>query len=42
MRTTIILDDERVAQAQALTGIGVKSRLFVEALNALIARESER
>jgi len=25
-----------------LTGIEVKSRLFVEALNALIARESER
>jgi Arc/MetJ family transcription regulator len=42
MRTTVALDDELVAQAQALTGIKEKSRLLFEALNALIARESAR
>jgi Arc/MetJ family transcription regulator len=42
MRTTLALDDELVAQAQALTGITEKSKLILEALNALIARESAR
>jgi Arc/MetJ family transcription regulator len=42
MRTTVALDDELVAQAQALTGINEKSRLLLEALRALIARESAR
>jgi Arc/MetJ family transcription regulator len=42
MRTTLALDDELVARAQALTGITEKSRLVLEALNALIARESAR
>lgn len=42
MRTTVALDDELIAQAQALTGITEKSRLILEALNALIARESAR
>ncbi len=42
MRTTIALDDELVAKAQALTGVKEKSALVREALNALIARESAR
>ncbi|MFZ0209243.1 MAG: type II toxin-antitoxin system VapB family antitoxin [Roseiarcus sp.] len=42
MRTTVALDDDLVAQAQQLTGIKEKSRLILEALNALIARESAR
>jgi Arc/MetJ family transcription regulator len=42
MRTTLALDDELVARAQELTGIREKSRLVLEALNALIARESAR
>jgi Arc/MetJ family transcription regulator len=42
MRTTLALDDELVARAQALTGIKEKSRLVLEALNALIAQESAR
>jgi Arc/MetJ family transcription regulator len=42
MRTTMFLDDDIMAQAQALTGIKVKSRLLLEALNALIAWESAR
>jgi Arc/MetJ family transcription regulator len=42
MRTTLALDDEVVARAQALTGIKEKSRLVREALNALIAQESAR
>lgn len=42
MRTTVALDDELVAQAQELTGIKEKSRLILEALHALIARESAR
>jgi Arc/MetJ family transcription regulator len=32
MRTTVALDDELVAQAQALTGINEKSRLLLEAM----------
>jgi len=42
MRTTVALDDELAAQAQALSGIREKSALLREALKALIARESAR
>jgi Arc/MetJ family transcription regulator len=42
MRTTIGLDDELVAQAQALTGLDNRSSLVREALKALIERESAR
>ena len=40
MRTTIALDDDLVAQAQAFTGLSKKSSLVREALKALIERES--
>jgi Arc/MetJ family transcription regulator len=42
MRTTIALDDELVAKAQAFTGLQEKSVLVREALKALIERESAR
>jgi Arc/MetJ family transcription regulator len=42
MRTTVAIDDEILARAQELTGIKEKSRLILEALNALIQRESAR
>jgi Arc/MetJ family transcription regulator len=42
MRTTIAIDDEILARAQEITGIQEKSRLVMEALKALIARESAR
>ncbi|MDX2112397.1 MAG: type II toxin-antitoxin system VapB family antitoxin [Alphaproteobacteria bacterium] len=42
MRTTIALDDELVAKAQAFTGLKEKSSLIHEALKALVARESAR
>jgi Arc/MetJ family transcription regulator len=42
MRTTIALDDELVAKAQALTGLKEKSKLVREALEALVERESAR
>lgn len=42
MRTTIALDDELVAKAQAFTGLKEKSLLVREALTALIERESAR
>ena len=42
LRTTIALDDELVAEAQAITGLMTKSALVREALKALIARESAR
>ena len=42
MRTTIALDDDLVAQAQAFTGLGDKSSLVREALKALIERERTR
>jgi Arc/MetJ family transcription regulator len=42
MRTTLALDDELVAKAQAFTGLKEKSSLVREALNALIERESAR
>ncbi len=42
MRTTLALDDELVAEAEALTGLKEKSSLVREALEALIERESSR
>ena len=42
LRTTIALDDELVAKAQAFTGLQEKSALVREALKALIERESAR
>jgi Arc/MetJ family transcription regulator len=42
MRTTLALDDDLVAKAQALTGLREKSNLVREALKALIERESAR
>jgi Arc/MetJ family transcription regulator len=42
MRTTLALDDELVAKAQALTGVKEKSSLVRDALKALIERESAR
>ena len=41
-RTTLALDDELVAEAQAFTGLEEKSSLVREALKALIERESAR
>ncbi|HEY4172486.1 MAG TPA: type II toxin-antitoxin system VapB family antitoxin [Rhodopila sp.] len=40
MRTTIALDDELVARAQAFTGLKERSALIRAALTALIERES--
>jgi Arc/MetJ family transcription regulator len=40
MRTTVALDDELVAKAQAYTGLKEKSLLLREALKALIEREA--
>ncbi|HEV7288331.1 type II toxin-antitoxin system VapB family antitoxin [Sphingomonas sp.] len=42
MRTTIILDDDLIAKAQAFTGLREKSQLVREAMRALIERESAR
>lgn len=42
MRTTLALDDELIAKAQAFTGLQEKSALVREALKALIERESAR
>jgi Arc/MetJ family transcription regulator len=42
MRTTLALDDELLARAQAYTGLREKSALVREALRALIERESAR
>lgn len=42
MRTTLALDDELLAKAQALTGVKEKPALVREALRALIERESAR
>jgi Arc/MetJ family transcription regulator len=42
MRTTLALDDELVAKAQAFTGLKQKSNLVRAALKALIERESAR
>jgi Arc/MetJ family transcription regulator len=42
MRTTISLDDDLLAQAQALTGVQEKSALVRVALKALVERETAR
>ncbi len=42
MRTTIALDDDLIAKAEAYTGLREKSSLIREALKALIERESAR
>lgn len=42
MRTTLALDDDLLAQAQAMTGLSEKTALIREALRALIERESGR
>ncbi len=42
MRTTISLDDDLLAQAQALTGVQEKSALVRLALKALVERETAR
>jgi Arc/MetJ family transcription regulator len=42
MRTTLALDDDLVAKAEAFTGLKEKSSLVREALKALIEREAAR
>ena len=42
MQTTLTLDDDLVAQAQAYTGLTEKTALIREALKALIQQESTR
>lgn len=42
MRTTLALDDDLVAKAQAFTGLTEKTALVREALKALIEREAAR
>lgn len=42
MRTTLALDDELLAKAQAYTGVKEKSALVREALRALVEREAAR
>jgi Arc/MetJ family transcription regulator len=42
MRTTLSLDDDLVAKAQAVTGLTEKPALIREALKALIERESAK
>ena len=42
MRTTVALDDDLLAKAQALTGVSEKTALLREALRALIQRESAK
>jgi Arc/MetJ family transcription regulator len=42
MRTTVVLDDELLKKAQALTGTTEKTALIREALKALIQRESAK
>ena len=42
MRTTLNLDDELIAEAAKLSGIGEKTELIHEALRALLAREAGR
>jgi Arc/MetJ family transcription regulator len=42
MRTTLALDDELLAKAQAFTGLTEKSSLVRDALKALIEREAAR
>ncbi len=40
MRTTVSLDDDLIADAEAYTGIKEKSALIREALKALVQREA--
>lgn len=40
MRTTVVIDDQLLADARAYTGISERSRILHEALKALIAREA--
>jgi len=42
MRTTLALDDDLLAKAQALTGLSERTALVREALRALIQRESAK
>ncbi len=42
VRTTLNLDDDLIAKAQALTGLTEKSAVVRAALKALIERESAR
>ncbi|MEF8716353.1 MAG: type II toxin-antitoxin system VapB family antitoxin [Candidatus Accumulibacter necessarius] len=42
MRTTVALDDDLLAKAQALTGVSERTALLREALRALIQRESAK
>lgn len=42
MRTTIVLDDDLLAQAQHYTGVKEKSALIRRALEELIHREASR
>jgi len=42
MRTTIVIDDDQLAKAQAMTGMGERAQLVREAFKALIERESAR
>ena len=42
MRTTIVLDDDLLAEAAAFTGLKEKSALVREALKALLQREAAR
>ncbi len=42
MHTTLALDDDLLAKAQALTGVTEKAALVREALCALIQRESAK
>jgi Arc/MetJ family transcription regulator len=42
VRTTLALDDELLAKAQAFTGLQEKSALVREALKALVERESAK
>lgn len=42
MRATVVLDDELLEKAQALTNVLEKSSLIKEALKALIERESAK
>jgi len=42
VRTTLALDDDLLAKAQALTGVSEKTALIREALRALIQRESAK
>jgi len=42
MRTTVAIDDDLVAKAQAFTGLKENASLIREAFKALIERESAR